>query len=1021
MNRQASFRLTGLAIVALSASLFADDFPDVPNTETSPTKALPAAEAAAGFRAPAGFQVNVFAAEPDVRNPVAMAWDTRGRLWIAENYTYSDSTQKFDLRLRDRVLIFEDNDHDGRFDTRKVFTDEVQRLGSVELGYGGVWLLCPPQLLFVPDRNADDIPDGPAEAVLDGFSVGTENYHTFANGLRWGPDGWLYGRCGASSPGEIGAPGTSQAGRIPIRGGLWRYHPIRKKFEVLSHGTTNPWGHDWNALGELFFINTTNGHLWHMIPGAHFARPHTIEPNGRVYAIIDQHADHYHWDNSKSFSHSLTAGGLDDLRGGGHAHSGMMIYLADQWPRQFHDKLFTLNFHGRRVNVERLEREGSGYVGRHEPDIFFSPDPWFRGIDLSYGPDGSVYVLDWSDTGECHEHNGVHRTSGRIYRMTYGKAEHSNKNDVSSLSERELVALHGHANEWFVRKARRVLAERAARGESLTDAKTRLRTLLDQDPDPARKIRALCSLATIGGADDASLRRLLHHEQESVRAWAIRFLTDALPIDTVYSKRGGADVDLSEDLRVELATLAETDPSGLVRLVLASTLQRLPVGRRPELAKSLLSRTEDQDDHNLPALLWTGLIPVAEADPESLVLLAATCRTPAVTRLIARRLGEDIETRSAPLNGLLELAARQPEPFQIQILAGLSDALSGWRKAKKPEAWNRLEPRLASATDPELRNRARDLNVVFGDGRALDEVKRLALDESTPLDVRKAALRTLIENRPPDLRSICERLVRIRFLNVVAVRGLALFDDPAIGQTLAASYRSFHPSERSAALETLASRPAFAAALLDQIAAGKIPRQDLTAFHARQIRSLGDSALNERLSEVWGELRDSAKDRLEKTAKLKAGLQAGSLARADRSLGRAVFDKTCASCHKLYGFGGEVGPDLTGAGRDNLDYLLENLVDPSASVSADFRMVVIAMSDGRVLNGLVRTQTDRTLTLQTQTEALVLDRKEIESLKPSALSLMPEGLLDPLNEAETRDLMSYLMGRTQVPLPTARP
>jgi putative membrane-bound dehydrogenase-like protein len=993
------------------------DFPEPPDTERSTTPRLSPADAAAGFRVPAGFAVNVFAAEPDVRNPVAMAWDTRGRLWVAENYTYSDSTQKFDLRLRDRVLILEDTNADGRMDSRKMFTEDVQRLGSVELGFGGVWLMCPPQLLFVPDRDGDDTPDGPAEVVLDGFNVATENYHTFANGLRWGPDGWLYGRCGASSPGQVGAPGTPEAERIPIRGGIWRYHPMRKRFEVLSHGTTNPWGHDWNALGELFFINTTNGHLWHMIPGAHFARPHTIEPNPRAYSVIDQHADHYHWDNSKDFKNKLIPGSIDDHRGGGHAHSGVMIYLGEQWPESYRNKLFTLNFHGRRFNVERLERAGGGYVGRHEPDIFFAADPWYRGIDLSYGPDGSVFVLDWSDTGECHDHDGVHRSSGRIFRITSGQPKRSDVGDVSKLGERDLVALHRHANEWFARKARRVLAERSARGEPLADAKPRLRALFEQDPDASRKLRAVWSLFVIGGADTAFLRGLLRLEHESLRAWAIRLLTDALPIDTIFSQRGGSDVELPADLRIEFATLARNDSSGLVRLALASTLQRMPLGQREALAQALLSRSEDDADHNLPSLIWTALIPVADAEPNALVRLAGVCRQPTVLQLIARRLGEDIETRPGPLNVLLDTTAQRPEAFQAAVVAGLDDALTGWRKATKPSSWERLEQKLSTASDSALRDHVRDLSVLFGDGRALDEVKRLALNDSASIDMRKAALTTLIDARPPDLRAICERLVRVRFLNAVAVRGLALFDDPAVGAMLARNYRTFHPSERSIALETMASRPAFAQALLDQIAAGKIARQDLTAFHVRQIRSLGDPALTERLSQVWGVERDSPSERRTQIAALKKQFHASALSRADRSRGRAVFDKVCASCHKLYGYGGEIGPDLTGSGRDNLEYLLENLVDPSASVAADFRMVVVAMKDGRVLNGLVRSQATRTLTLQTQTEALVLDRAEIETLQPSPLSLMPEGLLAPLSETEVRDLLAYLMHRIQVPLP----
>jgi putative heme-binding domain-containing protein len=205
------------------------------------------------------------------------------------------------------------------------------------------------------------------------------------------------------------------------------------------------------------------------------------------------------------------------------------------------------------------------------------------------------------------------------------------------------------------------------------------------------------------------------------------------------------------------------------------------------------------------------------------------------------------------------------------------------------------------------------------------------------------------------------------------------------------------------------------------MAAGKIPPADLTAFHARQVRSLNRPDLDRMLTETWGELRDSGPEKRALMARLKQQLTPEVLAAADPGRGRVVFNKTCASCHTLYGQGGQVGPDLTGAGRDNLEYLLENIVDPSATVSADFRMVVVAMEDGRVLNGIVRSRNARTLTLQTQNEVLVLDQGDIEGLKPTSASLMPEGQLDALKPEEVRDLFAYLKGRVQAPLPADSP
>jgi putative heme-binding domain-containing protein len=326
-----------------------------------------------------------------------------------------------------------------------------------------------------------------------------------------------------------------------------------------------------------------------------------------------------------------------------------------------------------------------------------------------------------------------------------------------------------------------------------------------------------------------------------------------------------------------------------------------------------------------------------------------------------------------------------------------------------------LQKKLAGTSNAPLRERMRDLSVIFGDGRALDEVKAIALDEKADLRFRKTALQTLIDKRPPDLREICERLLNVRFLNAVAVRGLALFDDPVLGEKLAASFQKFHPSESGALIDTLASRPVFAAALLDEMAEGHISRSNLTPFHARQIRSFNDPKLTEQLAKVWGELRDTAADKQPLIAEYKRKLTPKALALADRSAGRIVFSNACASCHTLYGRGGQVGPDLTGSNRDNLDYLLEHIVDPSEMVSADFRMSVLDLKDGRTLTGLIAAQNERTVTLKTQTETLTIERDRVEKVQQSTLSLMPEGLLQTLSDEQVRNLIAYLMSRTQVP------
>jgi len=286
-----------------------------------------------------------------------------------------------------------------------------------------------------------------------------------------------------------------------------------------------------------------------------------------------------------------------------------------------------------------------------------------------------------------------------------------------------------------------------------------------------------------------------------------------------------------------------------------------------------------------------------------------------------------------------------------------------------------------------------------------------------PLMTRRYALETLIEARPDDLRTICEQLLSVRFLNLTALEGLTLFDDPIIGEELAKNYRSFHPTERSAVIAALVSRPAFAGALLNQIEAGTIPATEVGALEARQIRSFGDANLAARLAQVWGELRDSPQDKAQTIDHLKQLLTSEQLSSAEVTQGRALFQSTCAKCHKLFGAGENIGPDLTGSDRRNLEYLLSNIVDPSAVVNKDYRMTIIHHADGRVLNGVIVSQDESRIVLQTADEKMTILRDDIDAIVPTTLSAMPDGILQPLRDDQIRDLVAYLMSPSQVDPP----
>jgi putative membrane-bound dehydrogenase-like protein len=595
---------------------------------TAPTAALPPEQAAATMKLPPGFHATLFAGEPDVVQPISFAIDDRGRLWVAEGMSYPnwqpENTKPEDRH--DRIVILEDTDGDGRFDKRTVFADHLMNLSGIELGFGGVFVCSTPNLMFIPDANRDDVPDGEPKVLLNGFSY--DVHHNVFNGLTWGPDGWLWGMHGILGTSKVGPPemAASDPRRVQINCGVWRMHPVTHTFEVVASGTTNPWGLDFDDYGQAFITNCVIAHVFHVIPGAHYTRMYGEDLTPHTYGLMPTCADHLHWGGGL-WTESRGNQPKHSAAGGGHAHVGAMIYLGTNWPDPYRNTLFTCNLHGLRVNNDILEHKGSGYVAHHGKDFLFMTDPFFRGLALKYGPDGGVYMSDWSDTGECHDYDEIHRESGRIYKITYGDVKRE-KVDVAKLSDDELAKLQASRNEWLVRHARRVLQERTTGSRLANGADTRdsLRKMLTGAKDAPGRLRALWALYAVGGTDESIVSQLLGSPDDYVRAWAIRLAID--------------DHTASSETLAHFAKLAASDRSPVVRLQLASALQRLPHSDRWPIIDGLAAHEEDVNDPNIPLMIWYAVEPLVTADPARATKLIETARIPLLRENIARRLAE---------------------------------------------------------------------------------------------------------------------------------------------------------------------------------------------------------------------------------------------------------------------------------------------------------------------------------------------------------------------------------------------
>lgn len=930
-----------------------------------------------------GFETKLYVSEPTITQPMAFCWDDRGRMWIAENRDYESRGDGFSNSGDSRILILEDTDGDGTADSRKVFLEGIPFPAAIAVGHSGLWLGAPPNLLFVPDRDGDDKADmEDIELRLTGWGI--KDRHETLNSLSWGPDGWLYGCQGLFTTSRVGKPQEEhrvfkpgepfpedfevEGGQL-IDGGVWRYHPSKDRFEVVAHGFSNPWGLDFDDHGQIFITACVIPHLWYVIPGGVYHRQGGTHINPYVYSDIQTIVDHRHRS----------------------AHGGARIYLADAFPETYHGRMFMANIHEHAVLTDTLTPKGSGFVASHGDDFLLANDPQWVGFSVEIGPEGAVYVLDWHDADICGT-EVLYKDTGRVFRIAPDGLKGKTDFNLKDLSDADLVQMQLHTNDWYVRRARLILQERALTGDLDPQTYNQLWELFETQTDDGRKLRALWALHVTGGVSNSQLLTLLEHEAPYIRGWAIQLLCE--------------DRDPDQVALDKFLAMTERDPSPVVRLYLASALQRIPEANVLPLALQLVQHEEDAEDHNLPKMIWYGVEPQVAGSPEAAFDLALKSELPLVSNFISRRTAAE-----GNLEFIVEaLSKTEDADLQFELLEGMRDGLRGIRGIEMPEKWPALRSQLAAVDHGGVRDLTNQLDQMLGSDAATNEMLTRLEDPKTPLAQRQEILRSMAESGIKEVVPLAVDLFEEETIQVDALRAVAAFGDPDIAEEILMAYNDLTQAGKLEAVQTLASRQNFAIALLDALKEGGIPREDIPAHVARQLRRV----LGPTFVDYWGSMTELSEDKEKSMAKYKALLTPEFVAAADLPNGRAIFDRTCGACHKMYDSGGILGPDITGSNRANLDYILENMINPSGEIPEGYQLVIVTTRDGRTLSGMIASEDSQQLTLRLVGQEFVVAKSEILSREVSPVSMMPEGLLATLDDEDVRDLIAYLRTMKQV-------
>lgn len=932
-----------------------------------------------------GYKANVWASEPMMTQPMAFCWDDRGRMWIAENRDYESRGDGFSNAGDSRILILEDTDKDGVADSRKVFMEGLAFPAAIAVGFDGVFVGAPPNLLFIPDRDKDDVADEKdIKVLLTGWGI--QDRHETLNSLHWGPDGWLYGLQGYATPSKVRKPEGKgrlykhkdpfpedilEGEGVDINGGVWRYHPTKDRFEVVAHGFSNPWGIDYDAKGQFIMSACVIPHLWHVIPGGIYHRQGGQHYNPYVYKDIRTITDHSHRS----------------------AHGGARVYLSDAFPESQHGRVFMANIHEHAVLSDVLERKGSGFVGHHGDDFLVANNAQWVGFSMEIGPEGGVYVLDWHDGDICGK-EVLNEETGRIFRIMPEKSLAENwdgrYSDLQKFSDRQLVDLQTSKSEWHARRARVILQSRAAKGKLSNEVYDELKKIYRSHKNADWRLRAMWTLHVTGGFEPDELAEALKEKDEYTRAWAIQLLCE--------------DGSPSEEVLKQFVRMASKDLSPVVRLYLASALQRVSKAAAWEIAAALSAHGEDADDHNLPNMIWFGIEPLVAEDPAKGLQLAAETRIPLIAQHTARRTVDADAT-----DQLIAMLEKKPRTL-TSLLEGMRDGLEGRNDLTTPPAWTPVYASLQKSS-PKISGLAREIAQLFGDTEAAKEALATLKDKSAPVGDRRRSLHSLAIQQRAELLKELPALLEDPDLRIEAIRSVAAYDDENLGASLLKKYKSLNELEKREAVLTLSSRPRYGRMLTRALKDKAIPKTDVPVHVARQLRRVVGSGF----VETWGPIDELPAVENAAYNKYQRLLTNDALAGANIQRGRLLFERTCGSCHTMFGKGGIIGPDLTGSNRTNVNYILSNVLNPSEEIQDDYKMVVVTMRDGRTYSGNIVGENDRQLTLRVVgQDAVVVNKSEIQSREATDVSMMPPGLFNMLRDDEVLDLVAYLRSGEQL-------